>query len=153
MSHLEIDWGSMCTPISADIILTLNNCFIAVQLRLVPGRKGLRMALGDVPSWVAFQDKEKVEVRHFSSSVHASILHMLSNKSLRCNSMVCMSVSLESLLVLQLASSPLGDDIGSPHSSSNSKCVRQQRNSKIVNMHAACHLRPIMTSVWLSRGL
>ncbi|CAL5218486.1 g172 [Coccomyxa viridis] len=30
-------------------------------LRLVPGRKGLRMALGEVPSWVAFQDKEKVE--------------------------------------------------------------------------------------------
>ena len=37
-----------------------------MQLRLVPGRKGLRMALGDVPSWVAFQDKEKVEVRHSS---------------------------------------------------------------------------------------
>lgn len=36
---------------------------ICMQLRLVPGRKGLRMALGDVPSWVAFQDKEKVEVR------------------------------------------------------------------------------------------
>ena len=37
-----------------------------MQLRLVPGRKGLRMALGDVPSWVAFQDKEKVEVRRTS---------------------------------------------------------------------------------------
>ena len=35
---------------------------LGVQLRLVPGRKGLRTALGDVPSWVAFQDKEKVEV-------------------------------------------------------------------------------------------
>ena len=33
------------------------------QLNLVPGRKGLRSTLGDVPSWVAFQDKEKVEVR------------------------------------------------------------------------------------------
>ena len=33
------------------------------QLRLAPGRKGLRKALGDVPSWVAFQDREKVEVR------------------------------------------------------------------------------------------
>ncbi|BDA44378.1 Synaptotagmin-5 [Coccomyxa sp. Obi] len=30
-------------------------------LNLVPGRKGLRTALGDVPSWVAFQEKEKVE--------------------------------------------------------------------------------------------
>ncbi|EIE26093.1 hypothetical protein COCSUDRAFT_46488 [Coccomyxa subellipsoidea C-169] len=30
-------------------------------LNLVPGRKGLRTALGEVPSWVAFQDKEKVE--------------------------------------------------------------------------------------------
>lgn len=35
---------------------------LGAQLRLVPGRKGLRHALGDVPSWVAFQDKEKVEV-------------------------------------------------------------------------------------------
>jgi hypothetical protein len=34
-----------------------------LQLRLIPGRKGLRHVLGDVPSWVAFQDKEKVEVR------------------------------------------------------------------------------------------
>ena len=33
-----------------------------LQLRLAPGRKGLRKALGDVPSWVAFQDREKVEV-------------------------------------------------------------------------------------------
>lgn len=35
-----------------------------VQLNLIPGRKGLRTVLGDVPSWVAFQDKEKVEVSH-----------------------------------------------------------------------------------------
>jgi hypothetical protein len=33
-----------------------------LQLNLIPGRKGLRTVLGDVPSWVAFQDKEKVEV-------------------------------------------------------------------------------------------
>jgi hypothetical protein len=33
------------------------------QLNLTPGRKGLRAALGHVPSWVAFTDREKVEVR------------------------------------------------------------------------------------------
>lgn len=38
---------------------------LRVQLNLIPGRKGLRNVLGDVPSWVAFQDKEKVEVRPF----------------------------------------------------------------------------------------
>ena len=41
---------------------------LCLQLRLVPGRKGLRMALGDTPSWVAFQDKEKVEVSHPASA-------------------------------------------------------------------------------------
>ena len=40
----------------------LRTICVRLQLNLVPGRKGLRNALGDVPSWVAFQDKEKVEV-------------------------------------------------------------------------------------------
>ena len=34
-----------------------------VQLNLTPGRKGLREALGHVPSWIQFSDREKVEVR------------------------------------------------------------------------------------------
>ena len=41
-----------------------------LQLRLAPGRKGLRKALGDVPSWVAFQDREKVEVGSHSHHLH-----------------------------------------------------------------------------------
>ena len=40
----------------------LQESVVLSQLRLAPGRKGLRKALGDVPSWVAFQDREKVEV-------------------------------------------------------------------------------------------
>ena len=32
------------------------------QLNLTPGRKGLREALGHVPSWIQFSDREKVEV-------------------------------------------------------------------------------------------
>ena len=34
-----------------------------MQLNLTPGRKGLREALGHVPSWISFTDREKVEVR------------------------------------------------------------------------------------------
>ncbi len=49
-----------------------------VQLNLVPGRKGLRTALGEVPSWVAFQDKEKVEVRQsFPSHLSHDLLPAL----------------------------------------------------------------------------
>ena len=42
-----------------------------MQLRLAPGRKGLRKALGDVPSWVAFQDREKVEVCFCPFTLHS----------------------------------------------------------------------------------
>lgn len=50
-------------PPCLHVVLKRIDC--PVQLNLVPGRKGLRTALGDVPSWVAFQDKEKVEVSLF----------------------------------------------------------------------------------------
>ena len=35
----------------------------AVQLNLQPGSKGLKKLLGAVPSWITFQEREKVEVR------------------------------------------------------------------------------------------
>lgn len=44
------------------LLQVLRTLCMRLQLNLVPGRKGLRNALGDVPSWVAFQEKEKVEV-------------------------------------------------------------------------------------------
>ena len=34
------------------------------QLNMTPGTKGLKKLLGTVPSWVTFQEKEKVEVRN-----------------------------------------------------------------------------------------
>ena len=33
-----------------------------VQLNMTPGTKGLKKLLGTVPSWITFQEKEKVEV-------------------------------------------------------------------------------------------
>ena len=33
------------------------------QLNMTPGTKGLKKLLGAVPSWVTFQEREKVEVR------------------------------------------------------------------------------------------
>ena len=53
---------AVCSGLAAWASLTMAVC-ARMQLNLVPGRKGLRSTLGDVPSWVAFQDKEKVEVR------------------------------------------------------------------------------------------
>jgi len=71
-------WGCMLVdaiPPCLHVVLKRSGC--PVQLNLIPGRKGLRRALGDVPSWVAFQDKEKVEVSLFqlaSCRAHLGVL-------------------------------------------------------------------------------
>jgi hypothetical protein len=33
-----------------------------IQLNITPGQKGLVKLTGDVPSWINFQDREKVKV-------------------------------------------------------------------------------------------
>ena len=55
------------------------------QLNLSPGQKGLTKLLGGVPSWVTFQDKEKVEVSH-GPSICWSLLLMRTTCSLCCAS-------------------------------------------------------------------
>ncbi len=35
---------------------------LSVQLNITPGQKGLVKLTGDVPSWINFQDREKVKV-------------------------------------------------------------------------------------------
>ena len=88
------------------------NCCVHVQLNLVPGRKGLRTALGEVPSWVAFQDKEKVEVgsTQFAAQTtavtgHNVVVHVCSQlrgvgsgsnrRALRSKCCICLSACMQ----------------------------------------------------------
>ena len=38
------------------------------QLNVYPGLKGLKELLGHVPSWVSYEEKERVEVRTVATS-------------------------------------------------------------------------------------
>ena len=64
---------------------------VGVQLNLSPGHKGLNKLLGGIPSWVTFQDKEKVEVGALSLSciAHASALCMHKMPSFSLTSGIC----------------------------------------------------------------
>ncbi len=50
----------------AVLVLVLRNSSIVAQLNVYPGLKGLKELLGDVPSWVSYEEKERVEVRALS---------------------------------------------------------------------------------------
>ena len=41
-----------------------------MQLNITPGQKGLVQLIGDVPSWINFQDREKVK-----ASIAVHLLH------------------------------------------------------------------------------
>ena len=63
--------------------------FGVAQLNVTPGRKGLLKTLGQVPTWVSFQDKEKVEVRpcYQAGCVHAAKANKAQSKlpwSIQC---------------------------------------------------------------------
>ena len=42
--------------------MTMSDRHGGLQLNITPGQKGLVQLTGDVPSWINFQDREKVKV-------------------------------------------------------------------------------------------
>ena len=58
------------------LALVLRHQSDVAQLNVYPGLKGLKELLGDVPSWVSYEEKERVEVRALSPYGRYAKAHM-----------------------------------------------------------------------------
>ena len=59
------------------LVLEDRACGECVQLNVYPGLKGLKELLGHVPSWVSYEEKERVEV----SAVATRVIRLMAGHS------------------------------------------------------------------------
>ena len=62
LAKVRISWGNQCALLQSLTDTHVDHFPVLLQYNVQPGRKGMIELLGQVPSWITFQEKERVTV-------------------------------------------------------------------------------------------
>jgi hypothetical protein len=77
--HCGHDSQPACLLVSRSVtsaFCTLDAWPLDAQLNVYPGLKGMKEILGTVPSWIQYEERERVEVRHIPATSSALVCRL-----------------------------------------------------------------------------